>query len=277
MATTALRPLSLGELLDRSFFLFRKHFLLFVGIYAVPQLALLAFQFVSVALRPQGIIFSMAGALWTLTAWLLMLPVVATSHGAAVLAVSKVHLGEQTTVSESLSGIKGRIAGLSLITLGVGIGLAIAFLLLLIPGIILGLMWALWLPVAVLEDKGLVDSTRRSTELSKGSRGRIFVICFLFLVLIYMVYLLWEFPILAVVGMHRGYNPVGGLPAWFLIATPIGTFLTSCLVSPLFTIALTVTYYDQKVRKEGFDLQLMMSTLDVPQNGGTPGTAPVST
>jgi hypothetical protein len=31
MATLDLRPLSLGELLDRTFFLYRRHFLLFVG------------------------------------------------------------------------------------------------------------------------------------------------------------------------------------------------------------------------------------------------------
>jgi hypothetical protein len=30
----------------------------------------------------------------------------------------------------------------------------------------------------------------------------------------------------------------------------------------LITIALTLIYYDQRVRKEGFDLQLMLSTLE---------------
>jgi glycerophosphoryl diester phosphodiesterase family protein len=278
MATSALRPLSLGELLDRTFFLFRKHFLLFVGITAVPHLLLLAFQLINVAFRPPGLGFSITSSLWSVAISLLFIPVFATSQGATVIAVSKVHLGRQTTVSESLSSIKGRIVGLSLIMLGVGIGLGIAFLLLLIPGIILGLMWALWLPVAVLEDTGLVDSTSRSAELTKGSRGRIFVICFLLIVLVYIVYVLWEVPILALLGIfHRGYNPLAGPPRWFLIAMPIGSFLTSCLVSPLLTIALTVTYYDQRVRKEGFDLQLMMSTLDAPQSGATPGTSPVST
>lgn len=278
MATTALRPLSLGELLDRSFFLFRKHFLMFVGIAAVPHLVLLACQFANVAFHPAVFGFSVAGSLWSLAIMLLYLPVFATSQGATVIAVSKVHLGEQTTVGESLASIKGRIVGLSLIMLGVGIGLGVGFLLLLIPGIILGLMWALWLPVTVLEETGLVDSTSRSAELTKGSRGRIFVICFLFVVLIYIVYVLWEVPVLALLGIFsRGYNPLAGPPRWFLIAMPIGSFLTSCLVSPLFTIALTVTYYDQRVRKEGFDLQLMMSSLDAPQSEATPGAAPVTT
>src|SRR6202051_3258887 len=38
MATLDLRPLSLGELLDRSFFLYRRHFILFAGISAIPYL-----------------------------------------------------------------------------------------------------------------------------------------------------------------------------------------------------------------------------------------------
>ena len=35
--TIDLRPLSLGELLDRTFSLYKKHFWLFVGIMAIPS------------------------------------------------------------------------------------------------------------------------------------------------------------------------------------------------------------------------------------------------
>ncbi len=44
MAALDLRPLSLGELLDRTFFLYRRHFLLFIGIAAVPYLVLGCFS-----------------------------------------------------------------------------------------------------------------------------------------------------------------------------------------------------------------------------------------
>jgi hypothetical protein len=33
-------------------------------------------------------------------------------------------------------------------------------------------------------------------------------------------------------------------------------------VGPLATIAMTLIYYDVRVRKEGFDLQLMMATIE---------------
>jgi hypothetical protein len=200
--------------------------------------------------------------------------VAAASQGATVMAVSNVHLDRPTSVAESFASIKGRIFYLSLIMIGVGIGISVGFILLIVPGIILALMWALTIPVAVLEDKGLRDSVSRSAELTKGSRGRIFVIGVLFLILIYTIFVLWEMPIFILIGVFtRGHNPAE-FPVWSQIAFPIGSFLTQCLVSPLLTIALSLVYYDQRVRKEGFDIELMMSTLDGAQ-GQTPAPASI--
>lgn len=270
--TTSLRPMSLGELLDRSFFLYRKHFALFVGIIALPYLALLAFQLIGVAVRSgKTATFTVTVLVWSLVAIVIYLGAVAASLGATVVAVSKVHLGNSTTISESFLGIKGRVLYLALIMIGVGMGVGIGLILLIVPGIILALMWALTIPVAVLEDKGLRDATSRSAELTKGSRGRIFMIYFLFFVLMYIVYILWELPILAAIGLfsHVGQRPMTVLPVWTQIAFPVGSFLTQCLVGPLLTIALSLVYYDQRVRKEAFDLQLMMSTIDDTQSGTT--------
>ena len=47
MAALDLRPLSLGEILDRSFSLYRENFWLFVGIVAIPHLFTLAFKWLS--------------------------------------------------------------------------------------------------------------------------------------------------------------------------------------------------------------------------------------
>ena len=51
---TVLRPLSTSELLDRTFHLYRNNFLVFVGIAALPQLAVLALQFASSAMLLGG-------------------------------------------------------------------------------------------------------------------------------------------------------------------------------------------------------------------------------
>jgi len=264
--------MSLGELLDRSFFLYRKHFALFVGIIAVPHLVLLAFQLIGVAIgRGTTTAFTAMSLVWLLATMVLYLGASAASQGATVVAVSKVHLGTGTSISEAFAGIKGRILYLALIMIGVGIGVGIGFVLLIVAGIILALMWALTIPVAVLEDKGLRDATSRSAELTKGNRGRIFMIYFLFIVLMYIVILLWEVPIFAAIGIlaRSGARPMTVLPVWTQVALPVCTFLSQCLVGPLLTIALSLVYYDQRVRKEAFDLQLMMSTIDSTQGGTT--------
>jgi hypothetical protein len=264
--------MSLGELLDRSFFLYRKHFALFVGIIALPHLVLLAFQLIGVAInRGTTTAFTATGLVWLFATLVLYLGASAASQGATVVAVSKVHLGTDTSVSEAFAGIKGRILYLALIMIGVGIGVSIGFVLLIVPGIILALMWALTIPVAVLEDKGLRDATARSAELTKGNRGRLFMVYFLFIVLMYIVILLWEVPIFAAIGIfaRSGQRPLTVLPVWTQVALPVCTFLSQCLVGPLLTIALSLVYYDQRVRKEAFDLQLMMSTIDGTQGGTT--------
>ena len=255
-----LRPLSLGELLDRSFFLYRKNFVLFAGIMALPHLVFLAFQLIHVGLlrgKSSGVTL-----LWTLATYVLALGVSAASQGAAVIAVSHVHLEQSTSIAESFAGIKGRILYLALIMVGYWMGIGVGLILLIVPGVILALMWALTIPVAVIEDKGLRDAVNRSAELTKGNRGRVFVIYALYLVLIYAIYMAWMLPVLAVAGLSARAHRMVGVPLWTQLAIPIGSFLSNCLAGPLMTIGISLLYYDQRVRKEAFDLQHMMATLD---------------
>ena len=270
-----LRPMTLGELLDRTFFLYRKNFLLFVGIVALPYLVLLAFQLSGVAFRLGSTSSALAAVsvFWTFATLIVNLGVYAASQGATVIAVSHLHLGRPVSIAESFAGIKGRILYIALIVIGYGIGIGVGFVLLIIPGIILALMWALTVPVTVLEDTGLRDSVSRSSQLTKGARGRVFIVYLLFAILLYAAYMVWMIPLLAVFGvMSRAHNP-GGVVLWTQITFPVGVFLSQCLVAPLMTIGLSLLYYDQRVRKEAFDLQHMMAALDTPS--GEAAAAPV--
>src|ERR1700758_1323568 len=139
-----LRPLSLGELLDRTFSLYRKNFVLFASIVALPHLVLMAVQFVGVGLTSAKLLVGPAVNIpWLLAVLAVSLGVAAASQGATVIAVSQVHLGRQTSITESFAGIKGRILYLALIMIGYWIGIGVGLVLLIVPGIILALMWAL--------------------------------------------------------------------------------------------------------------------------------------
>jgi hypothetical protein len=204
--TDTLRPMTLGELLDRTFFLYREHFVLFVGLIALPHLALLAVQLSGVVLGRQST-SSMTPLLMALITTLVYLLVVAVSQGATVIAVSRLHLGREASISSSFAGLEGRIAAISLIMMRVGISIAVGLLLLIVPGVLLALRWSLAIPVTVLEQTGGSATLSRSVALTQGSRLRILAIYFLFLVLTYIFYSLWEIPILLAAGLFTMNRP----------------------------------------------------------------------
>jgi hypothetical protein len=143
---------------------------------------------------------------------------------------------------------------------------------LLVPGIYLALSWAFAIPVAVLEGTDLSGTINRSSILTKSDKGRIFVVAFLMLVLIWVTLAIVDVPLVMLGRLSHLHNPAI-TAGWDTISTSLGAFISTSLVGPLLKIALTLLYYDNRVRKEGFDLQLMMATLQ-PAAQTTPVVVP---
>ena len=259
--STALRPLSTGELLDRTFSLYRTHFVLFVGIFALPHICVLAFQLLMLGFPPLFQVFAAIGIL------LVSLVVTAASQAATVVAVSQVHLDRPAGILESFSKVKNQIAGVIGLSLYVGLLVGLATLALIVPGIWLTICWSLAVPAKVLENLGVSQATARSTQLTQGNRGRVFVMWFLFIVISVGVAMLLQWPIELAAGVSSAVNAKHALQhvdVIWQVASAVATFISQCLVGPLATIAFSLVYYDERVRKEAFDLQLMMATIDAP-------------
>jgi hypothetical protein len=217
--------------------------------------------------------FSARYWLWLFPTFVLSWIVTAAAQGATVLAVSRVHLDQEATVSGAFAGVARRIPMLVLImTVTVGC-IFVGSILLLLPGILLALILALVIPIAVLENTGVVNSIARSWVLTQGSWLRILVIYILYFFLLCTLIWLWELPMFWAAGIFTRNHAPGTMPLWTQIVFPVCSFLSLSLVTPLVTIALSLTYYDQRIRKEGFDLQHMLSMLD-PAPGGTPAALP---
>ena len=263
--TTALRPLSTGELLDRTFSLYRNYFGMFLGIFAIPHLIVLAFQLVGVPMQSPtpGLSNILTTMFWGMGAAVLSLIASAASQAATVVAVSHVYLGRPATVSDSFDRVKHQIFPVIGMTMLIGLGAGLALFALIVPGVLLFIMWSLAVPVKVLENKGASESMSRSSELTQGSRGRIFLIGLMVLLLSVGVSMLLQWPITIAAGVNIARRGVMHMvaPGW-QVASLVATFVSQCLVGPLWTIAFSLVYYDQRVRKEAFDLQLMMTTLD---------------
>ena len=58
------------------------------------------------------------------------------------------------------------------------------------------------------------------------------------------------------------------------IATVVGTTLSGVIIYPYYAAVLTILYFDQRVRKEGFDLQLLAEGLGVERDPNAPLPAP---
>jgi hypothetical protein len=265
---TVLRPLTTGELLDRTFSLYRTHFVLFLAIFALPHLLVLAFQCMTLEFQtPAGGTFELSrvltGVFLSLAAAILSIVASATSQAATVIAVSQVHLDRPAGVMDSFSRVKHQIAGVIGVSLSVGFLVGLACIAFIVPGVLLMLRWSLAIPVKVLENKTVGNSMARSRELTRGNRGRIFVIWLLFLVLSIAVSILLRWPIEIAAGVKSIFALQVVGTEW-RVAALVATFVSECLVGPLATIAFSLVYFDERVRKEAFDLQLMMTTLDAP-------------
>jgi hypothetical protein len=56
----------------------------------------------------------------------------------------------------------------------------------------------------------------------------------------------------------------GHLPDWLAYAWAMSGAVGGAITGPILLIALVLSYYDTRIRKEAFDLQFMMSSLDQP-------------
>lgn len=276
-APITLRPMNTGELLDRTISLYRRHFLLFVGICAPPNLVGMAFN-LAVLLGPlltkgMGAGPSIVLALGALVLVPVFLVVILLSYALALaattFAISEIYLGRITTITLAYDRMKFRAFRLLLIWIVIGLATLAGLFLCFIPGVWVFLRTALAVPAAVIEDLKTMPAIERSIALTKGSWVRVFLVYLLVFILQYAAIALLQAPF--IIGAVVAGDTALGITLQAL--AHFGAALTGMAITPLAAIALALIYYDERVRKEGFDLQYMMAALDVGA-APAPGTPP---
>ena len=282
MSTLDLRPLSIGELLDRTFSLYRRNFLLFIGISAIPQLLVLAMRLAQTALMPARkvvvptpttefqsaspgfVVAGVAGMVLLVVVGLIVYFVAYLfSQGGTVYAVSELYLGRTTTIGQSLSRMRGELWSLFWLIVFNLVILIVSFILLIIPSIYMACRLCVCIPAALLEGLGPFDALQRSFALTKDNAGRAFLILLLYVVILYAALFLFGIPF--GIAIQSAAKDPAMLRVWTALMQ-IGNFVAGVLVTPVLTIASSIFYFDLRVRKEAFDLQLMMN----PLGGGVP-------
>lgn len=271
MATMDLRPLSLGELLDRTFFLYRRHFLLFFGISAIPYSILLVAK-LATSLLPllarsvasgrmqsgNATALAASGGFLVLVVSIAGLIQLLVSVGATVYAVSEIYGGRPISIRQSLARVKGETGLILAVSLLSGLIMIAGFIALIAPGIYLMCRVAVAVPAALLEDLGASESIRRSFDLTRNFVGRAFMIYLLYLAMAWGLMAIFQYPFLLLIAV---YSKEPQFVALWTVFMQVGNSIGKVLVAPVSTIGFALLYYDLRVRKEAFDLQMMMQAI----------------
>ena len=155
--------------------------------------------------------------------------------------------GRPVSLGESVAGGLSRFLPLLGVMILFTLGATLGFLLLIVPGIILMVMWYVAVPACVLERTGPARSLGRSRELTKGYRWKIFG-------LILLVY------VLSIIGSVLGsllVNTAAGM--W---GAAIVQLIWQGLAAGFGTVMIAVVYYYLRVAKEGIDVDQIAAVFD---------------
>jgi uncharacterized membrane protein len=255
MTPPTLRPLSVGEILDVSFSLYRRHFrpLVMVALICSGAPFLL-----SLFLQSAGGFF--ANPLLTLAYYVVLVVLNSLATAATVYIISEAYLGRPLGAGEALARSRPLLWRLLLCSFLLGVLLLLGGVFFLVPGIILACGLMLAFPALVLEPGSTaVGALARSWALTRGSRWRMFGLIVTMLVLFYV----FVGAILGLVGMlipRRDFTS-SEMAAGFVLTAFAIIGVLQLFLYPLFYCVITVAYYDLRVRKEGFDLEVLASTL----------------
>jgi hypothetical protein len=261
--STKLNPRNIGDILGDTFRIYGRNFWDLVAITAII-LGVLGIIGVIAGFGSLPLVIT-GGEIWALAGWTiagLIIWVVANILGgilvvgALIHAVSEQYLGQRIGIRQAYGFAWKRLGAMLgagiLASLAIGgiiaVSVSVAALswvgwILLVVGscasIYLIISWIFILPVALLEGLGPIAALSRSSALVKKNWWRVLGIT--------LVMALISGAIIAILGM---------IPT-------VGAILGSILVTPIYTIASTLLYYDLRVRKEEYSLEALASELHI--------------
>ena len=238
MSLASHRPRNIGEIVDATFIIYRAHF---ATIITVAMLVVAPPAIIKVAVPADfARILELVGNL--------LIPI---GQGAITsIVAAAVERGETLNGGDALRSTTGRTGSLIAVQIASGLMVFIGFILLVVPALI-ALVWtAVAVPVVMVEQLGYSKAIDRSRALGRGKWRHVFG----------TLLLSWglAFLIMLGAGFILGVLGAGDRMEGFLVD------LLFAVVLPVPTIAMTLLYYDLRVRTESADLDAMISALPTP-------------
>jgi hypothetical protein len=212
------RQIDVGGVISRVFEIYRDQAAVLLPVAAAIFIIEAVLGALLVSISPILILVAIAVQIVVLTLY----------QGMVVNLVSDVQDGRRdNSVGDLFRSVRGAVVPLIAAGVLAGLGIALGFLLLIVPGLFLLTIWAVIAPVVVLERPGVLTAFGRSHELVRGHGWPVFgVIVLLFLIVIGVGLVLGAIG--AAIGDAGRY---------------IADFLGSVLTAPLSALAAAVLYF----------------------------------
>jgi hypothetical protein len=275
-----LRPLGIGEMLDAGIKIYRNRFatmLKAVAVVIVPVQVLSVLITLSLpdTSTTAGATTTSSDSEWAAVAALLLIFVInivssALAEAACLKAVSDTYLGTETDWRASLRFGFRRLGSLLWLTLIHGVIVLVGFVACIVPGVWLYVAWSVAVPVLLIEGTRGFGALGRSFNLVRRrwwpTAG------------ILLLANLLATAVAAGIGLLALPLLFAGRDNEFVYDLANGVFgaVASVLTIPFVAAVVTVIYFDLRVRKEGFDLQLMAQRIGAPTGSVSPTLMPWS-
>jgi hypothetical protein len=163
----SVQHISPSSVISRIWGIYRDQFLVLVS----TALVLYAVQFVVYLILRGGATIALAILFWALSV---------LYQGIVVELVQDVQDGRRDhSVGELIRSVEPVFWPLAAVSILFGLGVGIGFLLLIIPGLILLVIWCVVAPVTVLERPGVFAAFGRSRQLVRGNGWNVFAVIIL--------------------------------------------------------------------------------------------------
>jgi hypothetical protein len=263
-----LRPLGLGEILDRAFALYRGHFVTLFSTALLGFLPILGFAalFLPALLlidpeHPDGGVGAMAamgGAM--LVGIPLILAGTVLAWGALTHQLSEAYLGGEVSVRSGFRAAWRRLLPLTGVSFLALVAMMIGFVLCFVPGVLAMIVLFAVFPAVVVEGRGPMEAIERSRQLARGAWGPIFL-TFLVILLISWVPGMGLWTLMAVGLAVAGATESEGAALGVMVVYQLLSLVVSALTTPFLATGTVLLYYDRRVRSEALDLEMAADAL----------------
>ncbi len=263
-----LRPLGLAEILDGTITTMRRYprptFALSAAVAVVTGLFALL-QNVTLVSDTTAAFATSVGA--SVVGGIVSYVTTVLLAGGLSLVLSEGMLGRQVTAGQVWARLRPRVPGLVGLALLSGLLVLLGLVAFLIGALVVGIFLLLAAPAYVLENASVTGALRRSAGLVRGSWWRVFGIYLLMSILVGIVGLVPLVPVGLAVGFDAldGTGTGLGIGTYLLIVLLIS--LVSLLTAPVTAYVVGLLYVDQRMRREGLDLQLAQAAGVAPAYG----------